>query len=293
MRRLFHLGSGVLMRRLSLIALAACGCAAGVPRPPTLPRQGVGPERCTADQVFVPGARFVMGSRAGEATTNDTQHEVTVAAFCIDRTEVTVEDFARCVRAGRCRAPTDTTASTHGWCTWGEPTHGRLAINCLDWFRADAYCRFVGGRLPHEAEWELAARGTDGRRYPWGDDGPAERLAAAQAEDARIDAAVRADPNAPPEPPRGAHVLQPVGTDPLDVSPYGVRDLAFGVREWSDDWVPEAGTHRAHGEVGPAKAIRGGSNMSRYPAQVHVAERDWVAPYLDASDLGARCVRGR
>jgi formylglycine-generating enzyme required for sulfatase activity len=224
---------------------------------------------CDGQQVFVPAARFIMGAPSHDNwLSHDTRAKVSVDAFCVDRTEVTVEAYARCVAAKRCRAPGATVSESNGYCNWGDDRRSQFPINCVDWFMASDYCHFSGGSLPRQAQWELAARGTDGRIYPWGNEPPVEMVRAGEH----------------------AHFTPPVGHDPHDVSALGILDLAGSVKEWMDDWEPEGGTHRAHGDEGPAKSVRGGSFESTSLGAFDMAGRDWVEPHLFSHDLGMRCV---
>jgi formylglycine-generating enzyme required for sulfatase activity len=127
-----------------------------------------------------------MGSPDSEGDADEYPiHEVTLSAYCIDKTEVTVKAYAACVVDKRCTSAPFTEYSiayTPGdvkrhsqFCNRDDrPDH---PIHCIDWNQATVYCQWAGGRLPTEAEWEYAARGPDGRTYPWGSDAPTpERL---------------------------------------------------------------------------------------------------------------------
>ena len=148
-----------------------------------------------------------MGSDLGPRN-EEPVHEVTLDAFYIDQYEVTNEWYADCVAAGGCKPP---------GCTerYGDPDKTNHPVVCVDWYEAMTYCEWRGARLPTEAEWEKAARGTDGRTYPWGEDSPNDQL-------------LNFDQN--------VGDTTPVGSYPDGVSPYGAYDMAGNVREWVSDW---------------------------------------------------------
>lgn len=159
--------------------------------------------------VVVPGGVFEMGSVHFAETMP--VREVLVNTFWIDQTEVTLAAYTACVEAGGCSQ-----AATGDHCNWEEAGRDDHPINCVTWNQADDFCSWADKRLPREAEWEKAARGTDARLFPWGD-GPA---------------------------PNDAHVhnffvpswsTAPVGSKPLGDSPYGVHDMVGNVREWVND----------------------------------------------------------
>lgn len=141
--------------------------------------------------------------------------ELELSEFWIDKYEVTVEEYETCGAAGVCTAPDGIP-----WSDVEPPDVADLPITGVNWEQAAMYCEWRGKRLPTEAEWEKAARGTDGRRYPWGDEHPmcgqAHLLLGEPCERIR-------------------HVL-PVDANPGDISPYGVIGMIGNVQEWVQDW---------------------------------------------------------
>lgn len=194
------------MLRLHRPLLAAALTLAALPllaqrhlRPPPTPP--------AADRVVVPAGEFTMGGEEEREPDEAPVHRRTLPAFRIDRTEVTREDYQRCVRANRCRE------------AWRRPawTHPRGPVTGVSWHQARQYCAWVGARLPTEAEWEKAARGTDGRAFPWGAAPDATRVNGLEAA-------------------LGDTV--PVLTHPRARSPFEVHDLGGNAAEWTSTPAP-------------------------------------------------------
>jgi formylglycine-generating enzyme required for sulfatase activity len=216
--------------------------------------------------VRVPAGDFLMGSAEGHGEPNERpQHKVHVSEFLIDKTEVTwrqMRKFHEATGQPLPRAPIS-----------GTPDH--YPASFVLWDEAAAYCRWVGGRLPTEAEWEKAARGTDGRDYPWGD---------------------RWDPARCNTISGGLHQVEDVGSYPGCLSPYGVLDLAGGMWEWCGDWYADDYYARSPAadpqgpETGTLRVKRGGAWMSQ-PNWVRATYRDRGAPWSRNADHGLRCVQ--
>jgi formylglycine-generating enzyme required for sulfatase activity len=171
----------------------------------------------------------------------------TVAAFEVDEHETTLGEYQRCVDAGACGIPT---------CGW-PPGDPQLPVQCVEWFQADAYCRWRGARLPTRDEWMRAAAGPQGWPFPWG---PALE---------------------PKHKPDAGH---PVSSDARDVSPEGVRGLGSGVDEWVADVVTTSLTGPVHqGPAGESRLAMAGSS--------HHACAFAVNPYAPMSLTGFRCAR--
>lgn len=239
---------------------------------------GVAPE-CTAvdpakvavsDMALVPAGPFTMGCnesvdqecRADERPS----HEVTLKAFEIDKTEVTRAQYYLCVASGACTFPK---------CPWDPCAKPTVPVSCLTRSQALTYCEFVGKRLPSEAEWEKSARGTDGRKYPWGNEAPTCALANI--------AGCGTD-------------LEPVGMHPGNASPYGVLDLAGNVVEWTTDFYEAEyyATSPGVDPTGPQSAShyvgRGGGYLSEAVWHRTGSRDSYIAGYTRVS-LGVRCAR--
>ena len=220
----------------------------------------------------VPAGTFTMGCTdpapfvcpADELPT----HSVTVSAFLLDRTEVTQAAYQLCVSAGVCPMP---------MVRYDPLTHGQHPVSDVSWTQADAYCRWRGARLPTEAEWEFAARGTDGRLYPWGNTLP----------DCTRANSVGCN----------ATETQPIGTHTAGAGPFGHQDLGGNLWEWLSDWYDPAyyQVSPTQSPTGPAMSVtgdrckRGGSWADD---RTRAADR-WHHPVdmWGAYDIGFRCAR--
>jgi formylglycine-generating enzyme required for sulfatase activity len=236
-------------------------------------------------------------------------HKVTLSPYCIDRTEVTVAAYRACVQAGAC-PPASVTVDWKGmkpedktkwsqFCTWDKRGYDQHPINCVDWTQATTYCEWIGGRLPSEAEWEYAARGNDGRNYPWGNQPPdATRLNACGGECAAM-AQQQLDTKWTPmyAGDDGWPATAPVGSYPKGASPFAVLDLAGNVWEWTADSFadynsePATNPQPSRQDESP-RVTRGGAWLSEVAARVRAADRLGLAPGCRINSLGFRCARG-
>ncbi len=169
--------------------------------------------------VEVPGGPFQMGDKKS-------LHTVEVAGFKIDTTEVTVAAYAECVTAGQCTKPD----SDSGYDNWGKADRAQHPVNSVDWHQATAYCTWKGKRLPTEQEWEKAARGTDGRIYPWGNQAATCDLAVMNKGGLGC----------------GRESTWPVGSKPAGASPYGALNMSGNVWEWTSDGSSQNEKHRVN-----------------------------------------------
>ncbi len=224
-----------------------------------------------ADRVDVPAGSFVAGSNHG-ADDERPVREQPLARFLIDRTEVTQSAYMACVGARRCKRVPERFRRPVG-------ADGQLPVTGVSWFDARDYCRFAGGRLPTELEWEKAARGPDGREYPWGAEAACDR--------ANWGNFGGEGPCAGQSP--GFPVA--VGRYESGVSPYGALDMAGNVWEWvADRYDDEAAVEldaRAHPRTN-RRVVRGGSCCSYFVPPRAANRNAWDASYRD-QDLGFRC----
>lgn len=157
--------------------------------------------------VLVPAGEFLMGSLDNEGEENEhPQHRVYLDSYWIMQTEVSNAQYALCVAAGACSAPDNT--------NWNQESAADHPVTNVTWKQAQAYAQWAGGRLPTEAEWEKAARGTDGRRYPWGNQAPTAQLANCCQH---------------------MESVTPVYSYAEGASPYGVLNMSGNAREWTAD----------------------------------------------------------
>jgi formylglycine-generating enzyme required for sulfatase activity len=248
--------------------------------------------------VRIPAGTFQMGSNDGGTETTPV-HTVKVDTFEMDVTEVTVAQYRACVRAGACQAQSTTSrdwfdrGSLNETCNYDKPGHGKHPMNCVDWHQAGAFCSWAGKRLPTDEEWEYAARGTDGRKYPWGNDAPsALRLNACGPECVAWAGATMGVDWRPPLYPKSDHweLTAPVGSFPNGDSPFGVHDMAGNVLEWTStaDEMPEP----FRSPLGTdARILRGTCFFDVLLENTAAAARHREIPSVRLGILGFRCAR--
>jgi iron(II)-dependent oxidoreductase len=269
-----------MRRRVAIVAVCCMGLLGGYLRSLT---QATGATATV--MISIPAGPFRMGSDTGPMDERP-MHSVHLDAFQIDRTPVTNAQFAVFLNAmGR--------LSTHGERlfdvddhdarihqqdnTWVAETGFALhPVVEVSWVGARDYCRWLGKRLPTEAEWEKAARGTDGRQYPWGDNLPDPTRAQYKA---------------------GWNDTAPVGSFPAGASPYGVLDMAGNVWEWvSSAYLPypyQAADGREDLTSGPVRSTRGGGHDTS-PADLTTTQRGRLLsrnPRAGHHNIGFRCAQ--
>ncbi len=233
------------------------------------------------NMVLVPPGRFFMGCRADsrqECDDDEVPRTRSLPAFYIDKTEVTVAAYGDCVRAGVCTVEglDRDDFSDDAFCNWGQADRQDHPINCIVWAQADTYCRWKNKRLPTEPEWEKAARGSDGRTYPWGNRGFEGEPVANIADESMK----RWHPDHPGANgyDDGYYGTSPVGRYPAGASPYGALDMVGNVYEWMADWYVE----------GRFRSLRGGS-CGLAPELARASNRNKAAPDRRSLQVGFRC----
>jgi formylglycine-generating enzyme required for sulfatase activity/serine/threonine protein kinase len=267
------------------------------------------PPACPSTMATITGGKFFMGTddkKDGEA--ERPAHQVTLSPYCIDLTEVTVAQYKKCSDKGECkRGPreNDWPGITARERKIYDPlcnirdvdARSEYPINCIDWDLADTFCKAQGGRLPTEAEWEFATRGSDGRKYPWGDEPPTdgarlnacgkECLAWGRKNNEEVSAMYPADD--------GFQTTAPVGSFPKGASPFGLQDVVGNVWEWAADWyapyTPGAASNPSGAASGTERVLRGGAWNGSDPSWVRPTYRFKSAPGLRSHGIGFRCAK--
>jgi serine/threonine-protein kinase len=255
---------------LGLLILVALGIWHFYPRTPPAPAKVTSaPSHITfnppsSSMVKIPGATFVMGRDNPSNSPEAPAHSVSVAAFQLDKRPVTNFQYAEFVRI-RMHAPPG------GWVNGVYPAgQADWPVTGVSWDDATAYCTSKGLRLPTEAEWEYAARGTDGRVYPWGNEFNPVLTNSAEA---------------------GLNHPEPVGAHPGAASPFGVFDMSGNVWEWTaDDYQPYPGGQALDEIPKDAKVIRGGSYQID-KLHVTTTARYLEKPSTHSATIGFRCAR--
>ena len=262
-------------------------------------------EKDGADMVLVPAGEFWRGSPEGEGGDDEhPQQRIYVRQFYVDKFPVTNEQFHRFVRDAEYKTDAErkqdgasfvlsdkgewVPSETASWKDYFRPGTEQHPVVLVSWNDAQEYCKWAGKRLPTEAEWEKAARGQDGRKYPWGNEEPdgtrcnfADKRSGLKWADKNVD--------------DGFARTSPVGSYPNGASPYGVMDMAGNVWEWCNDWYADDyyKTSPAENPKGPdsgsCRVLRGGSWIGQ-PVSLRCAWRNRYVPSYRGDYIGFRCV---
>lgn len=306
---------------------AAATTSSSVAEPTTAPSAdvsasaAVAPVTCGAGMVEIKGGRFFMGADDDKFPLWQPAHNVTLSPYCISINEITTEEYKACVDRGDCKrsatAPDypkseKTSADQHEknkaafaeLCNFDEnntikPGREKHPVNCVSWTLADRYCRSTGGRLPTEAEWEFAARGSDGRKFPWGDESGADskHMNACGKECVLWEKARPIEPksDAMHDEDDGYPGTAPVGSFPKGVTRFGLNDMVGNVWEWTNDWYAtysaDDQTDPMGAPAGDRKAIRGGGFNGGFELWVNPAFRFHQLATASAHGIGFRCAK--
>ncbi|MGH7285381.1 MAG: SUMF1/EgtB/PvdO family nonheme iron enzyme, partial [Polyangiaceae bacterium] len=292
-----HAAKPIPVASASVSASATASTSAALPEP-----------TCPTGMIKIPGGKFFMGSDdPDDLSLERPAHNVTLAPFCMDEFEVSTKKYLACSTNGGCRRAGD----TNEWqgisdkdrkafdplCNARDPDgKGNHPINCVTWQMATEYCTAQSGRLPTEAEWEFAARGPDGRKYPWGDDPPtSQHLNACGKECVAWGKKNHIDETAMYDTDDGFANTAPVGSFPAGKSRYGVQDVVGNVWEWVADWyapyTADAETDPKGPDAGTERVIRGGSWNGANVAWVRPTFRYKQTPTQKSYGIGFRCAK--
>ena len=229
-------------------------------------------EKDGATMLLIPAGEFRMGSPEDEGKPNEhPQNTVFLDAFYIDKYEVTNFLYKKFMDATGYEAP----RYWNDWYCLDQPVGG------VSWHDAVVYAKWAGKRLPTEAEWEKAARGTDGRKWPWGNEWDSSKCNSGGGRGGRSPYEYSA----------------PVGSFPAGASPYGVMDMAGSVFEWCADWCSEDYYSRSPKrnpkgpDFGSMRVTRGASCRYVYPPTLRCAARYGESPDSQEDYIGFRCVQ--
>ncbi len=207
---------------------------------------------------LVPAGFFLMG---GNGLDDKPEHEAVVAAFYADKTEVTMAAYQKCVAAGKCEQLKD----DNPFCNIKLKDRDKHPANCMTFTMAEAYCSFVGSRLPTEREWEYIAKGgSEQRLYSWGDNDPTDKISC---------------------------YMHPGGSCEVGIFPagaFGLFDVSGNVNEWTSSWYAP---YPGEAKTGFRKVYRGGSWSRRFAKWLRAELRNHFKVDEEGAHLGARCAR--
>jgi len=243
------------------------------------------PKQTPKNMALVPGGFFIMGSN-DHGEDEAPEHKVYLDSYFIDRYEVSASDFAAFLNeVNNVRGYyLDNKYGTLFYDGRFKPRKGfeNHPINNVKWQGAYEYCRWKGKHLPTEAEWEKAARGKDGKIYPWGNKLPTNNLARyRQVWTKEIK----------------HHVMVPVDIFTEGTSPYGIHHMAGNVKEWVDDWFDReyyddpANHINPKGQIGGEYKILRGGSWRDLKGFIYSSFRNNSYPDSRLDDYGFRCVK--
>lgn len=222
------------------------------------------------EMIFIPAGEFGMGSESDDPRADEDElplHTVYLDAFWIDKSEVTNAMYVKCIGIDACTPPARSTF-------YSQPAYADHPVLGVSWNQANVYCAWADRRLPSEAEWEKAARGTDERIYPWGNADPTSDL-------------VNFNQN--------MSETTPVGSYPHGASPYGALDMAGNVWEWTldgydIDYYLLSGLENPISESPINRRVLRGGNWNSNADGIRATNRFWAFPGRNDTD-GFRCAK--
>jgi formylglycine-generating enzyme required for sulfatase activity len=289
-------GCGPLSTEPTTKALTATPTEGSTPEGATVPHGVMTSEIDSMEMVYVSAGEFTMGAEASQGyqicveklgegnceldwfEDEEPVHIVTLDAFWIDKTEVTNVMYRLCVAVGVCAEPSNTRY-------YNDDDYADHPVVYVSWYDTNDYCSWADRRLPTEAEWEKAARGTSGRIYPWGDTFDGNRVNFCD-QNCTYDWA-DSDYN------DGYQLTAPVGSFPDGASPYGLLDMLGNVWEWTlslyHDYPYDPLDGRNELDANGSRVLRGGSWHHHLLNVVRAAFRVGSAPDTTNGFIGFRC----
>jgi serine/threonine protein kinase len=224
---------------------------------------------CPVQMVLIPAGSFLMGSDEG-ASDERPAHKVDVGRFCMDKTEVTVAAYKQCVDEKACQQPKAGKGKRREMAfNWGKNDRQNHPINGVDVFDAIAYCKYVGKLLPTEEQWEYAARGTQNRLFPWGNQPPTKQGC--------WDRSMRS----------GGSCLS--ASNPNDQTPEGLFDMGGNMGEWTISKTSDGYSSPRETEIFAQRVVRGGAWSTSNREELTSFFRDHNDPRTRQPDIGFRC----
>ena len=263
LRKVFMILSAVIL----VITLAACGKkeeAAKTTESAAVPEK---PKFTPGEMVLIPAGEFILGSNEDKESSAYPQQKINLPAFWIDKYEATNTEFLDfAIKTGYSG---EGAKEGKDWRQFFTPDKARYPVVYITWNDAEEYCKSLGKRLPTEEEWEKAARGTDGRKYPWGDKWDAAKTNTYES---------------------GLRNPTTVGQFD-DLSPYGVHDMLGNVQEWTGSWYkPYKGTLRKDQWFGDRARVVRGISARMYGSRANLWLRSAYVP-KSLYDFGCRCAK--
>ncbi|MCL5961793.1 MAG: formylglycine-generating enzyme family protein [Chloroflexi bacterium] len=258
-------GAGNSSPRQSTVSAATPSITPSTPSPSIVGKDG-------AEMLLVPAGKFIMGA-SDQHFDQRPVHEVTTGAYYMDKLEVTNAEYKKFVDATGHQVPylDADYAQKYNWQNGTYPPgKDDYPVVLVDWHDAQEYCQWAGKRLPSEPEWEKAARGKDGRIFPWGNEFDVARMNSWEA---------------------GPGETTPVGRYAQGASPYGILDMAGNVWEWTADWFDRyPGNDDVSDHYGTTYKVLRGTSWGNVIKYARGSNRHWVEPWTKNTLTGLRCV---